>query len=409
MKEYNGTVEYISGCNESYGRFYVLQKSTPAGDQLIVIQASAVVPESHMEIEAATRCFPEWDKQFTYGLQIIQTLLPTIRFGHTNWAHLVGNENNFRIIHKHKSLPIVTEIPWCPLVDERDIEITGFVYASDRHGVWNGKEVDVFMAWDESYTNHLQQLMAAYRLLMERNLEHLAFRAVGHVVRHGTAEICGLITEPGYGRIFEYSDKSLVYKAIAQIERAGLLFTGIHTSNVMIADDGRVRLLSLCALMRQSDDPVARAKEVEYWHWKRLAEVFKELEHCRNLIPPPREQRRELLSLPEFPAPVHGPKLDVYLVFVYHHPDLPTDNFSDVKDTKSTAVERYSGLPAVDKGSLDVFVFDAPINARSLCAPKPRLHARATVPYRKPDKLMQELLLAQSWQQTLRYNVRFNS
>ncbi|KAJ7452040.1 hypothetical protein B0H11DRAFT_1643282, partial [Mycena galericulata] len=132
---------------------------------------------------------------------------------------------------------------WCPLVDERDIEITGWLFAEDRYGIWNGMEVDLFMAWDWSNMNFLQKIMAAYRLLIERNLEHLAFPALGHVVRNGTNRICGIMTAAAYGRMAEYADKTAVYKAIAQIERAGLLFTGIKLSNIMLSDDGQVRLL----------------------------------------------------------------------------------------------------------------------------------------------------------------------
>ncbi|KAF8192800.1 hypothetical protein K438DRAFT_1935043 [Mycena galopus ATCC 62051] len=418
MKEY-GAIDYISGNNEEYGRFYILKKTTPAGDQLIVIQASAVVPKSHMATEVADKCTPEWNKQYTYGLEIIHTLLPTIRFGHTNWGYLVGSNNNYRIIHKHQSLyvicfaevsgtlpfyhrPIVTEIPWCPLVDEREIEITGFLYAEDRFGVWNGREVDVFMAWDTSYVGHLQKRMAAHRLLMERDLEHLTYRAVAHVVRNGTSEICGLITEASYGRIFEYRDKSVVYKAIAQIERAGLLFTGIHTSNIMITDDGQVRLLSLCALMRQSDDPIVRGKEFDYWHWERLEAVFQELEPRPNLVPPPRKQRPTSCFLPEFPAPVRGLKLVVYLVLVCHSGDPLGHRIKDDEDVKPRVLDRHNRPPTNHnhKRTYEVLVFDTPISARSLGGPKTRLHARAEVPYHKldkSDKLLRELLFAQSW------------
>ncbi|KAJ6554477.1 hypothetical protein B0H19DRAFT_148452 [Mycena capillaripes] len=251
-----------------------------------------------MEFEVATRCFPEWDREFDYGLQIIQTLLPTIKFGYTNWGYLVGSDNNYRIVQKNQQLPIVTEIPWCPLVDECDIEITRFLYASDRLGIWNGMEVDLFMAWDDSTTQYVQNMMAAYRLLMERDLEHLAYPAVGHVVRNGTVEVCGLMTEPAYGRSVQHSDKSRVYKAIAQIERAGLLFTCIHASSIVITNDGQVRLLvqSLCALMRQSADSVERSKEVEEWHWQHLETLFKGLELGPNRIPP-RANRGESSSL----------------------------------------------------------------------------------------------------------------
>ncbi|KAF7373626.1 hypothetical protein MSAN_00573000 [Mycena sanguinolenta] len=403
MREY-GTVDYISGNNEAYGRFYVLKKATPAGDQLMVIQASAVIPESHMAIEVVERCSSQWGKQYTDGLEIIQTLLPRIQFGQTNWAYLVGNDNNYRLIHKHQPLPIVTEIPWCPLVDESDIEITHFLYAEDRHGIWNGVEVDLFMAWDASYTNHLQKRMAAHRLLMERNLEHLTFRAVGHVVRDGTAEICGLMTEASYGRIFEYCDRSAVYKAIAQIERAGLLFTGIHTSNIMITADGQVRFLSLCALMRQPDDPIKRAEECEYWHWEQLEKVFEELKLSRNPIPPPREQRSTSFFLPQFPAPAHGPKVNIFLVVIAH--DLYSPVKEEQKDVKgATLARRNCGT------RMEVLVLDAPISPRSLHTPKMRLHAYATVPYRKldkPDKLLQELISTQNWQSPLRDNSRFD-
>ncbi|KAJ7827886.1 hypothetical protein B0H14DRAFT_2813128 [Mycena olivaceomarginata] len=394
MKDY-GTIEYISGCNADFGRFYVLLKPSPAGDQLIVIQASSVVPQSSMNDEVAVR---EKDKQFDYGLQIIHTLLPTIRFGHTNWAHLVGRDNNYRIVHKHQSLPLVTEIPWCPLVDERDIEITGFLYASDRYGIWNGVKVDVFMAWDEISANFLQNTMAAYRLLIQHNLEHFAYRAVGHVVRNGTTEICGLLTEPAYGRMFEYSDKSAVYKAIAQIERAGLLFTGIYTSNIMVASNGQVRLLSLSSLRRQPDDPITRAKEVENCHWTRLEEVFKELEFGPNPIPPPREQKRLLLSLPEFPAPAHGLKLNVYLVFKVHSPPAYSKSEEDVKSKDFLRPKKRRHVHANATGTLEMLVLDAPVSAWSLCAPRMRLHAHTTTPYdRVPDKLLKELLAAQIW------------
>lgn len=69
-------------------------------------------------------------------------------------------------------------------------------------------EVDVFMAVDTSV--YLENMMAGYRLLIERNLEHLAYPVVGHIVRSGTAEICGLMAEPSYGRMAEYKDKSAV-------------------------------------------------------------------------------------------------------------------------------------------------------------------------------------------------------
>ncbi|KAJ7456982.1 hypothetical protein FB451DRAFT_1275503 [Mycena latifolia] len=390
MKDY-GTIHYVSGLNEAYGRFYVLRKSTPAGEQVIVIQASAVVPESNMEAEDVTRLSPEWDRQFDYGLQLIQTLLSKIEFGRTNWGHLLEIPNRPRIVAKNHPLPIITEIPWCALIEERDIEITNWVLAEERQGVWNGQEVDLFMGWDASNVHFLQKMMAAYRLLIECDLEHFAYRALGHVVRNGTSDICGIMTEPGYGRMVQSTDKAAVYNAIAQVERAGLLFTGIHLSNIMLTNEGQVRLLSICALARQPADATECAKELAYWHWEQLETLFKELELGPNPIPPLRKMKPTLLVLPHFPAPEHGlsESLNIYLIIDHHDPDP-----KEVEEV-TQAVQRPR--PRAKGGSVKVLVFDAPVSARSLGASRTRLLARATVPYRKPDKLVQELLWAQNW------------
>ncbi|KAJ6578794.1 hypothetical protein DFH09DRAFT_1148330 [Mycena vulgaris] len=347
-----------------------------------------------MEFEDATRLWPEWDRQFKYGLQIIQTLLQEIDFGRTNWGYLIDNGlNNAHIVQKTHELPRITEIPWCPFVDERDIEITNWVLAEDRHGVWNGKEVDLFIGWDAVFMDFVRKRMAAYKLLIERDLEHLAYRALGHVMRAGTNEICGIMTEASYGRMVEHTDKSAVYKAIAEIQRAGLLFMGIDTSRIMLTDDGQVRLVGLCVLVRQSADPVERAKELAYWHWERLETLFKELEVGPNLIPPMRKIRPTPISLPPFPGPLHGPTINVYMIIVQHGPDVGEER-SEVQNAARVLQQHVHRR--TNGRRIEVLVLDAPASARSLGASRPRLLARAIGPYQKPDKLVQELLRAQN-------------
>ncbi|KAJ7756340.1 hypothetical protein B0H16DRAFT_1315140, partial [Mycena metata] len=327
-------------------------------------------------------------------------LLPTIEFGATNWGYLVGSNNNYRIVAKTRQL-CVSLLPWCPLVDERDITITRFLWAEDREGVWNGIEVDVFMVVDTSV--YLENMMAGYRLLIERNLEHLAYPVVGHVVRRGTAEICGLMTEPSYGRMAEYKDKSAVYKAISEIERARLLLTGIYTSNVMITNDGKVHFLanSVCALKRQATDPTVRAKEIEEYHWTRLEILFEELKQqgC-NPYEPPRNQRTFSTPLPYFPTPAQGPIMKVWAVVLSHVSDSDQQTLEAAEET-SRAVVRH-GPPPVEKkpniDSLEVLFFDEPISPRFLRAPRTRLIVRPPAPYQKPDKLLQELIRAHNWQ-----------
>lgn len=289
-------------------------------------------------------------------------------------------------------------------------------------------EVDLFMAWDFSNANFLRKIMAAYRLLMERNLEHLAFPAVGHVVRSGTNDICGLMTAAGHGRMVEHSDKtavgcnifvfmficlclnlccdSQVYKAIAQIERAGLLYTGIKLSNIMLSHEGQVRLLSLCSVMCQPADPAERARELAYWHWEQLETLFADLKAAPNPFPIPREMRSPTLSLPPFPLPERGPVLKFHLI-VIEHDYLPGDPCGDGDGTEEAeAVDEDGGRDAPKEvarssprpRSLEVLVFDAPVNPRSLRVPRANLLARGGInPYPKPDKLLQELLRVQSW------------
>ncbi|KAJ7092482.1 hypothetical protein B0H15DRAFT_834085 [Mycena belliarum] len=394
MKSY-GTVHYISGLNDSEGRFYALRKSAPAGDQLIVIQAVAVVPESNLGLEVVERCSPDWWRQFDYGLEIIQTLLQQIDFGRTTCrGYLIGPPNSPRIVFRPQCLPAITEIPWCPLVEERDIEITKWVFAEDRHGVWNGKEVDLFMGWDASNRHFLQRIMAGYRLLMERNLEHLTYRALGHVVRNGTSEICGIMTEPGYGRMVERSDKSAVYKAIAQIERAGLIYRGIDASNIIFNGEGQIHLLYISALARQPMDSSEQADELAHWHWERLENLFKELEAAPNPIPPPRKMQSTPIALPYFPAPEHGPKLILCVTVIVHDPDS-MEKASGVDDAR-LPVQRHA-RPRDKSRIVEALVFDAPATGRSLGPFRPKIYARTTIPYGKANKLVQELLWAQNW------------
>ncbi|KAJ7728862.1 hypothetical protein B0H16DRAFT_1428388 [Mycena metata] len=397
-----GTIDYISGYNEHFSRFYFLKKSTPAGEQLIVIQAEPVVTRSVIQSHTEIPCESESDQRgFNFGLELIHTLLPTIEFGATNWGYLVGSNNNYRIVAKTRQLEPITEVlPWCPLVDERDIKITRFLWAEDREGLWNGMEVDVFMAVDTSV--YLKNMMSGYRLLIERNLEHLAYPVVGHVVRSGTAEICGLMTEPSYGRMAGYKDKSAVYKAISEIERAGLLLTGIYTSNVMITHDGKVHFLanSVCALMRQAVDPRERAKEIEEYHWTRLGILFKELEQGCNPHEPPRNQRTFSTPLPYFPTPVQGPIMKVWAVVLAHVSDSDQQTLKAAEETSRAVVRhgptRGGKTPNID--SLEVLFFDEPISPRLLRAPRTRLIVRPPAPYQKPDKHLQELIRAHNWQ-----------
>ncbi|KAJ7161053.1 hypothetical protein C8R46DRAFT_1106367 [Mycena filopes] len=419
MQEY-GSVDYISGWNESFGRFYFLKQSTPTGDELIVIQASPLilsrsfssteyrrillsllsVVQSHTEITLPSDAEREG---YNFGLEIIQSLLHTINFGATKWAYLVGSDNNYRIVPRVPPLALITEVPWCPLVDERDIKITRLLCAENQEGIWDGMQVDIFMAMDTSL--YLERMMAGYRLLRERNLEHFAYPAVGHVVRNGTTRICGLMTEPAYGRMIEKKDRAAVgcNSPFPRSRTAGLVFTTLHLSTVMITDDGQVHFLmdSIGGFHRQAADPAVRAEDRDEFHWRRLELLFKEVEHG-NIYLPPRKQQPLRTHLPHFLPPAHGPILSLWGAIELVHLSYSEEYVEEGQaEGSSKAVGRRGRVRTEKKRTLQsvevVFFDDEPISARSLPAPRVRMTVRPPGPYQKPDKLLQELLRVQDW------------
>ncbi|KAJ7271071.1 hypothetical protein C8J57DRAFT_1508032 [Mycena rebaudengoi] len=270
-------------------------------------QAPPVVPAQNMDPEEATRLTPDWEREYDYGLQIIQTLLYSLEFGENNWAYLIKRRNgSWDFVHKKEQLYIISEAPWCPLVDEREIQITSWLFAEDRQGIWNGKDVDVFIAWDNAFAKQLEKTMIGYKLLIARGLENFTYPLIGHVVRSGSREICGMITEPALGRTVQNMDKSLVYSAVAQIERAGLLFTGLKPSNIMIYN-GKVRFVSICSMHKQPSDKIEREKELTYWHWEQLDSIFKEMSMFGNPIPAMRCLKSSVTEIPPLPSPTNRP------------------------------------------------------------------------------------------------------
>ncbi|KAJ7607352.1 hypothetical protein FB45DRAFT_948136 [Roridomyces roridus] len=399
MKEEYGSIHFISGLNEEYGRFYVLRKVMPGRDQLMVIEAEAVTSSTYMvPLEILNREVQVWHRKFQDGLEIIQTLLPMIQFGRTNWARLIKEKDNrgYRIRHTAKHEPTISDIPpWCPLVDERDVKTTAWRNAEDRDGLWDGNKVDVFLAWDSSNAYFLWRTMVAYKLLMKHHLEHLAFPALAHVVRAETTDICGILTEPAYGRPVEYEDKAKVYKVISQIERAGLMYSGVQLSNILIDDKDQVRLLSLCSLQ-----PPRTARELEFNHWTMLEDLFATLKDMRNPIPPPRQRINQLLPIPIFLPPERGPVLHVHVLLDLH---LPPVYRCEEEDAQNHDVGwGVARVPRPPKAEVEVLIFDAPISPTALrlrastTRPEPNLLHRVKLPYStKSDKLVQELRWAQ--------------
>jgi hypothetical protein len=70
-----------------------------------------------------------------------QSLLSGIEFGKTNWAYLIRSSGGHRIVQKERSLHKISCPLWATLIHEDEIEVTKWVDAAERRGVWNGKPV----------------------------------------------------------------------------------------------------------------------------------------------------------------------------------------------------------------------------------------------------------------------------
>lgn len=77
-----------------------------------------------------------------------QTLLSEIDFGKTNWAYLTyqnrGGPGGYQITQRQRCIPQPCCLPWGRLIYESEVEYTVYGLASDRRGIWNGKEVGMF-------------------------------------------------------------------------------------------------------------------------------------------------------------------------------------------------------------------------------------------------------------------------
>ncbi|EDR08588.1 uncharacterized protein LACBIDRAFT_296898 [Laccaria bicolor S238N-H82] len=122
---------------------------------------------------------------------------------------------------------------WATLIHEDEIEVTKWVDAAQRRGVWNGKPVDVPVAKTRGRRDTRSKSHTRFR----------PFEIYGHLVgRNG--EVVGIVSEAAWGRTIALGDRTLVYETFARLQAHGCLFVGISTGQVLIAD-GKVRLLDL--------------------------------------------------------------------------------------------------------------------------------------------------------------------
>lgn len=190
------------------------------GNQNLVVQGPSVIPPEYSGTWGKDPAIDEAIKDGLYGrIEKIQTLVSTMPFGSKNWAYFITKrDGTYSLVYRERKLYQVTTPPWAPLVDEREILVTKMISPEENQGIWDGKEVDLFMGWNEKYRRMLDRIMRAHNLL--RGLD-LTFEVLGHVT-NSDGEIIGIMTEPAYGRAGAFGTPSITPLSWSPKERFAL-------------------------------------------------------------------------------------------------------------------------------------------------------------------------------------------
>jgi len=306
----------VGSISTTHGRYYLLWRDS----QTIVIQAPAANNPYH--------------RQLTFGLEIIQTLLGTVRFGYTNWAYLIEQgENNYRLYHRNRPIRRINCRIWAPLVDESDLEITVWVTFHRYHAIWKGKEVDVCIAWEDTRAWYVEEETNGRSLLVGLDL---TFEVLGHIIRDG--EVVGIMLEPCYGRPLRHDDRAVVYEAVAKMQSRRLFFPMIDNSNIMISE-GKVRFMGVKGITRIATDSTGRSEEeVIAHHWQKLSNLFDTLDSTPYICQQNRLLGQHAIIIPKLPSP-DRPFLSAFELIIQFKFYTPTEvlRWSD-----SSIVDEYS-------------------------------------------------------------------
>lgn len=129
------------------------------------------------------------------------------------------------------------------------------------------------VGWDESHMEDVEKAMVGYRIMEGMDL---SFEFYGHLVGPN-GELKGIVSEAAWGTCVTPDDFNRVYRAIARVQRRGLLYRGCLTNRFMMANN-KVRLLELSAVdPRYISDRAELERLAEIWHWGELSQLFHEI------------------------------------------------------------------------------------------------------------------------------------
>ncbi|KZT21309.1 hypothetical protein NEOLEDRAFT_1139643 [Neolentinus lepideus HHB14362 ss-1] len=257
----------------------------------------------------------EYQSNTAFDVEIIQTMLGGIAWGRSNYAYLVRESSgSYRLMYRNKIPRTITCHLWAPQVDEREIEITRWLDPKMyREGIWRGQEVSLTImdSCEPRAAKQIGDEINGARILTSLGY---SFEVLGIIMRNGV--VAGIMTELMAGRVVEYSDREVVYDAIANLQKHNHIYRGICNIGVLMTDKG-VRFVQPAALLTLPEDQVGQLESsAEYWHWDRLKKLFDELKQGRNPMIHPRLINPYCMVIPRLPSLFRELVLDPQIISI---------------------------------------------------------------------------------------------
>ncbi|KAJ7042955.1 hypothetical protein C8F04DRAFT_1075388 [Mycena alexandri] len=248
--------------------------------RLVVIHTVGLETFTGDDMDVHKKLTPVW-------LEKIQSLLHTIDFEHGDRrGYLIETPSGPRIIQKAiEPYRIPCDSLWMPHVDMVEIEMSK-IWAWDHvigRGIWRGKEIDVFHAYDDLGLRGIEKTMNAMKAL--RGMD-LTYEIVAHIFAGDV--LVGFLTESArMARSMQASDRAAVFAALSKLERAGFVHQGLHDGlRILIDERGKVRFMNLLHIRSYAKHERKKLEEdAQFWHWEMLTNLFDSLGPIPASIP----------------------------------------------------------------------------------------------------------------------------
>lgn len=244
-------------------------------NRTVVVQTKYLDPTRLLPQGCEENYDQAYEKAKYETLEMIHSSLNSLRFSDQNWAYVNQTVEGFQPIQRRKSFKyLITCERWAPYISEDEVEITEWNCVGHASGFWREEPVVIYYGWDEDHTKQVNKAMIAARAL--RGLD-VTQEVYGHLV-NSEGEIIGLVVEATKGRAVRLEDRSIVYEAVAKLQRHFCLFPAFKAGFVLISE-GKVRFADLSYITYyppgQRQDFEEKADRL---HWDYLEIFFSELE-----------------------------------------------------------------------------------------------------------------------------------